>query len=60
MKLVLSLPLYFAEELESFNIVVGIASSMKLPEIILNEVYELSEIILEPNYDELADYFSYD
>ena len=59
MNLLLTVPLYFADDLEPFDIAVGIASSIKLPEIVGPEVMELKEVILVPSDEKLAEYFAY-
>ena len=53
------LPLYFADEIGSFDIAVGLSSSMQLPEIVQSEGMELTEVILVLNDDQLAEYFAY-
>ena len=59
MNLSLVLPLYFAEEPGPFDIAVGLASSMQLSEIIQMEGFELKEVILVFNDDQLSEYFTY-
>ena len=59
MNLSLVLPLYFAEEPGTFDIAVGLASSMQLSEIIQMEGFELKEVILVFNDDQLSEYFTY-
>ena len=59
MNLLLTLPLYFADDLQSFDIAVGLASSIELPEIVESEGMELKEVILVPSNEKLAEYFAY-
>ena len=61
MKLSLILPpISFDEQLEAFNVIAGIASSMQLPGIVTSdEDQELPDIILVPNDAQLAEFFSY-
>ena len=59
MNLSLVLPLHFNDELGSYDIAVGLASSMHLPEIIQSEDSELKEVVLVFNDDQLAEYFTY-
>ena len=43
----------------AFNITVGIASSMQLPDFDVNESKVLKDVILVPNDSQLAEYISY-
>ena len=60
MTLTLDAPLYFAEELPQFNIILNIASEQQLPEIRGLDNHDLKTLNLNmENVPQLADFISY-